>query len=203
MPLLRVSNQETAHLRAVSLAPGLSLKGGGMKKSSAWKMACIVCMFCAAAVIASPAQTFTTLVNFAGANGAQPQASLIQGTDGNFYGTTEAGGTSGNCSGGCGTVFKITAGGTLTTLHSFDGTDGAYPSAGLVQATDGNFYGTTGDRGASGNCPPFGCGTVFKITPGGTLTTLHSFDGTDGAYPSAGLVQATDGNFYGTTEGGG
>src|ERR1019366_8681017 len=202
MPLLRVSNQETAHLRAVSLAPGLSLKGGGMKKSSAWKMACIVCMFCAAAVIASPAQTFTTLVNFAGANGAHPQASLIQGTDGNFYGTTEAGGTSGNCSGGCGTVFKITAGGTLTTLHSFDGTDGAYPSAGLVQATDGNFYGTTEGGGASGNCSG-GCGTVFKITPGGTLTTLYSFNSSDGDRPSAGLVQASDGNFYGTTYYGG
>jgi len=84
-------------------------------------------------------------------------------------------------------------------------TDGAYPYAGLVQATDGNFYGTTIFGGTAGNCTPGGCGTVFKITPGGTLTTLHSFANTttEGAVPYAGLVQATDGNFYGTTEDGG
>ena len=100
-----------------------------------------------------------------------------------------------------GTVFKITPSGTLTTLHSFDGTDGANPYAGLVQATDGNFYGTTSSGGANGD------GTVFKITPSGTLTTLYSFCSqsgcTDGANPDAGLVQATNGNFYGTTLDGG
>ena len=88
---------------------------------------------------------------------------------------------------------------TFTALHSFVGTDGSYPYAGLVQATDGNFYGTTSQFGPGGN----GYGTVFEITAGGVLTTLHSFDFTDGAYPWAGLVQATDGNFYGTTDGGG
>ncbi len=89
---------------------------------------------------------------------------------------------------GCGTVFKITASGMLTTLHSFDGADGDYPEAGLVQGTDGSFYGTTYSGGAtSGNCPFEGCGTVFKITSGGALTTLHSFDGTDGEDPSSGL----------------
>jgi uncharacterized repeat protein (TIGR03803 family) len=87
-------------------------------------------------------------------------------------------------------------------LHSFDGPDGAYPNAGLVQASDGNFYGTTSEGGASGNCSG-GCGTVFKITPNGTLTTLHSFGGSDGAGPYGALVQATDGGFYGTTFGGG
>ena len=144
-----------------------------MKKSSAWKMVCIVFMFCAAAVIASPAQTLTTLVNFAGANGANPQSSLIQGTDGNFYGTTPDGGDLSKCSSfGCGTVFKITPGGTLTTLYSFcaqtNCTDGADPLGGLVQATDGNFYGTTSAGGTRGD------GTVFKITPSG-LSLIHIY----------------------------
>jgi uncharacterized repeat protein (TIGR03803 family) len=85
----------------------------------------------------------------------------------------------------------------LTTLHSFDNTDGTNPNGGLVQATDGNFYGTTVGGGANGG------GTVFKITSNGTLTTLHSFAGADGANPYAGLIQATDGNFYGTTAWGG
>ena len=80
--------------------------------------------------------------------------------------------------------------------------EGAYPLAGLVQATDGNFYGSTYEGGSSATCTN-GCGTVFKITPSGKLTTLHSFDGTDGDEPTAGLVQDTNGNFYGTTYGGG
>ena len=99
-------------------------------------------------------------------------------TDGNFYGTTTNGGAN-NCNSPCGTVFKITPAGTLTTLHSFAGTDGASPFAGLVQAGDGNFYGTTHSGGANNNdnnCSN-GCGTVFRITPGGTLTTLYSFCG--------------------------
>jgi len=134
----------------------------------------------------------------------QPYAGLVQASDGNFYGTTLEGGSNNGCSlgsGSCGTVFKITPGGTLTTLHSFcsqpNCTDGGNPYAGLVQASDGNFYGTTFERGANGD------GTVFKITPGGTLTTLYSFcsqpNCADGSIPYAELVQATDGNFYGTT----
>jgi uncharacterized repeat protein (TIGR03803 family) len=96
---------------------------------------------------------------------------------------------------------------TLDTIYSFcskggtDCTDGWQSWAGLVQATNGDLYGTTIYGGNSG-CS-FGCGTVFKITPGGALTTLHSFDGTDGGNPAAGLVQAVDGDFYGTTYGGG
>jgi uncharacterized repeat protein (TIGR03803 family) len=170
----------------------------------------------------TPGGALTTLHIFDYTDGAGPNG-VVQATDGNFYGTTVGGGTSGNCASspfreGCGTVFKITPGGTLTTLHSFDGTDGANPSsvilpplngAGLVQATDGNFYGTTLDGGLYSNqaCSAPGCGTVFKITPGGTLTTLYSFcaqtNCTDGANPGAGLVQGTDGNFYGTTSIGG
>jgi uncharacterized repeat protein (TIGR03803 family) len=137
----------------------------------------------------------------------------VQATDGNFYGTTLAGGTSENCLGGCGTVFKITPGGTLTRLYSFCAQsgcpDGYKPYAGLVQATDGNFYGTTYGGGAYGNCVGglVGCGTVFKITPAGALTTLYSFCAqggcADGYTPFGGLVQATDGNLYGTTTNGG
>jgi uncharacterized repeat protein (TIGR03803 family) len=121
------------------------------------KMAGIVVVFCAAAAIVS-AQTVTTLASFDITNGADPFTGLVQGTDGNFYGTTQAGGSSGNCTNGCGTVFKITAAGTLTTLHSFDGTDGSGSEGGLVLGTDGNFYGTTYAGGANGD------GTVFKIT---------------------------------------
>lgn len=117
---------------------------------------------------------------------------------------------------GCGTVFKITPSGKLTTLYKFcskpNCTDGASPEAGLVQATDGNFYGTTyvGGVGNEEYCPyhfAITCGTVFKITPSGELTTLHRFCRlplcTDGAYPVASLIQATDGNLYGTASQGG
>jgi uncharacterized repeat protein (TIGR03803 family) len=113
---------------------------------------------------------------------------------GDFYGTTYAGGIKTlGCQSGCGTVFKITPLGALTTLYTFHGRDGQGPIAGLVQGTDGNFYGTTSGGGAHG------VGTVFKITPAGALTLLHSFGGADGAAPEARLLQASDGNFYGTT----
>jgi uncharacterized repeat protein (TIGR03803 family) len=143
----------------------------------------------------TPSGTFTTLYSFCSlsdcADGEEAWG-LIQGTNGNFYGTTLGGGAN-----NVGTVFEITAAGVLTTLHSFDTTDGADPFAGLVQAANGDFYGTTYIGGASGN------GTVFKITPSGTLTTLHTFcseaECGDGANPYDGLVQGTDGNFYGTT----
>jgi uncharacterized repeat protein (TIGR03803 family) len=146
----------------------------------------------------SPSGTLTTLYTFCSGgctDGLSPYAGLVQATDGNFYGTTSSSGARGYY----GTVFKITPSGALTTLYTFDyGTDGASPFAGLVQATDGNFYGTTSLGGAN-----VYYGTVFKITPSGALTTLYSFAGTDGASPFAGLVQATNGNFYGTTSSGG
>ena len=128
---------------------------------------------------------------------------LVQGTDGNFYGTTALGGA-GTCSAdrsavcllqtGSGTVFKVTAGGALTTLHVFSGgSDGSKPYAGLVLASDGNFYGTT-QSGASG------FGTVFRIRPDGTFTTLYTFTGgADGGNPYAALIQGSDGNLYGST----
>ncbi|MGA3317662.1 MAG: choice-of-anchor tandem repeat GloVer-containing protein [Candidatus Korobacteraceae bacterium] len=166
-----------------------------MKKSSAWKMVCIVFMFCAATAIASPAQTLTTLYSFTGGNdGGFPLGRLVQATDGNLYGTTFQYGAAGS-----GTVYKLTPSGTLTTLHSFTGySDGAQPYAGLIQATDGNFYGVATLGG-------FARGTVFKITSSGTFTSLHAFAGypTDGENPWPPLVQASDGNFYGTTYAGG
>ena len=124
----------------------------------------------------------------------------MQAKDGNFYGTTYGGGAHGQ-----GTIFQITSSGKLTTLYSFcsqkNCTDGAYPYAGVIQATDGSFYGTT-SLGGTNNW-----GTAFSLTSGGKLTTLHSFcsktNCNDGADPVGGLIQATDGNFYGTTAEGG
>jgi len=143
--------------------------------------------------------TFTSLFDFNLSNGGTPESGLVQGTDGNLYGTTFFGGTSTACTSGCGTVFKITPAGVLTTLHTFISTDGEAPFGQLVQGTDGNFYGTTTQGGLS-DCSSLddGCGTVFKITRTGTLTTLVEFDSTNGGEPS-GVFQATDGNFYGTT----
>ena len=138
--------------------------------------------------------------------GWNPMAGLTLGTDGNFYGTTQNGGIEA-CSGQsapqgyCGTIFKITPAGALTTLHTFDGTDGGNPITALIQATDGNFYGTTPGVGYKGACAGNNCGSIFKLTPDGTLTTLHSFDKTDGMNPAAALVEGTDGNIYGTTNG--
>ena len=159
----------------------------------------------------TPSGALTTLYSFCRESGCGdgdwPEAGLVQATNGDFYGTTYFGGA-----GGDGTVFKITPTGTPTTLYSFCSqgahpvcTDGGMPTAGLVQAADGNFYGTTEYGGASA-CE-YGCGTIFKITPNGTLTTLHSLcsqtNCTDGEYPFAGLVQATNGDLYGATTAGG
>jgi uncharacterized repeat protein (TIGR03803 family) len=168
-----------------------------MEKFGLLKKMCVIFLVCGAAAIASPAQGFTTLHSFDSTDGANPEAGLIQATDGNFYGTTSGGWPYSNG----GTIFKITSGGTLTTLYSFCAqtgcADGNYPEGGLIQATDGNFYGTTFAGGA------YGKGTVFEVAPTGALTTLHRFRGTDGAHPWAGLIQANDGNFYGTTYAGG
>jgi uncharacterized repeat protein (TIGR03803 family) len=163
-------------------------------KYDGWKHAVALFLLCVATAIASPATTFTSRANFDASTGASPYfMSLVQGTDGNYYGTTRVGGSEPDAGG---TIFKITPGGTLTALYSFSGPDGMNPYVGLVQASDGNLYGTTLEGGANGY------GTVFRITLGGTLTTLHSFDFTDGASP-VGLVQASNGDLYGTTSNGG
>ena len=139
----------------------------------------------------------TPLYSFTGGlDGAQPQAALVQGIDGSFYGTTSAGGLSLS---NAGTVFRITPQGVFTNLYRFTGgSDGAQPRGALVQGTDTNFYGTAFAGGTNR------LGVVFKMTPGGTLTTIWQFSGTtDGSHPVAGLIQGTNGNFYGTTFGGG
>ena len=153
----------------------------------------------------TPAGVVTTLHNFsavdkngANADGAAPRNSLIQASDGNFYGMTDYGGT-----GGTGTVFTITAQGALTTLHSFShldsnqqNIDGSYPAGKLLQLSDGNFYGTAEFGGVNTY------GTIFKITPAGVLTVLHSFgyNSDEGANPNTGLIVGSDGNIYGTTD---
>ena len=173
-----------------------------LRKLNWGKRAHAVLVLCAMTAMTVHAQTFTTLLRFG--RDIRLQAGLIQGADGDFYGTTFYGGAYSN-----GSIFKITQSGTLTTLYSFCSqgflcTDGNYPFAALVQATDGNFYGTTYEGGANTGVS---AGTVFKITPSGTLTTLYSFCSqsgcTDGSMPIAGLVQAANGDFYGTTQSGG
>jgi uncharacterized repeat protein (TIGR03803 family) len=138
------------------------------------------------------AGALSILHSFAGEplEGRQPQPQLVRGSDGNFYGTTYYGGAANN-----GTIFKVDSSGNLTTLHSFAGVpaDGAHPFSPLIQASDGNFYGTT-FLGGSGNL-----GTVFKMDPAGSVTIIHSFASTDGSYVFAGLLQGKDGNLYGAT----
>ena len=160
-----------------------------------------VCLFLAATAIAAPAQTFGTLASFDFfQTGANPQyMSLVQGTDGNIYGTATEGGVEGS-----GTVFKITTGGDLTFLCDFGESGcpgGGHPFAGLIQAADGNFYGTAWQGNASGSNTLYGWGTVFEITAGGQPITLYGFcsqtNCADGADPFAPLIQASDGNFYG------
>jgi uncharacterized repeat protein (TIGR03803 family) len=142
----------------------------------------------------TPSGTYMTLYSFTGgSDGAYPYAPPVQGNDGNFYGTTTAGGNTVKCNSGCGTIYKITPAGALTTTYQFDITNGYAPYGPLVLGTDGNFYGTA-PNGTSANA-----GVVFKISPAGKFTLLFSFDITRGENPFSGLVQGADGNFYGTT----
>lgn|SRR5271165_284791 len=156
-------------------------------------VAAVACLCLGLTLLPAPvyAQTYTDLHDFdcnvEGCSPTYPEL-LAQGRDGNLYGTTNAGGTS-----GMGTVFKMTPSGTITTLYNFSGSDGWNPAGGLVLGTDGNFYGTTTIGGANK------LGTVFKITPSGKLTTLHSFAASEGANPHGGVVMGKNGSFYGTT----
>jgi uncharacterized repeat protein (TIGR03803 family) len=137
----------------------------------------------------------TKLYNIGSHGESSPVAGLVLATNGDFYGTTSVGGTY-----SCGTIFQITPGGAFTVLHSFTGHDGCNPYAAMVQGSDGNLYGTASTGGAASG---YNAGTAFKITPSGAFTLLHVFDITDGEVPLGALVQASDGDFYGTTELGG
>ena len=156
----------------------------------------------------TPDGALTTIYTFTdGLDGAVPQAALVEGNDGNFYGTAYQGGRTNLYFGttGLGTVFKISPTGSLTPLYAFSGgIDGAFPLAGLVQGTDGNFYGTTYEGGLVNVNGGFGFGTIFRISPAGDFQSLYTFrGGSDGAFPSAALVQGSDGSFYGTAYYGG
>ena len=172
--------------------------------------------------VVTPSGKFTQLYSFCSkggsscSDGAYPAGALLEGADGNFYGTTYAGGTGNaaacteNQGAGCGTVFKITPAGALTTLYNFcsggaNCSDGYSPLAALAEGPNGNFYGTTYYGGACTGSAS--CGTIFEITPAGKLTTLYSFcsqtNCSDGANPVAALTLASDGNLYGTATGGG
>ncbi len=155
---------------------------------------CLVGAILLAGLLAAHAQPLQPEVLFNFPRGpANPRGAVIQGSDGNFYGTTGGGGRS-----NLGTVFKVTTNGMLTILLSFNGTNGSYPYAGLAVGNDGDFYGTTAGGGSSD------WGTVFRITTNGTLTTLVSFTGAaDGGAPSGRLTLGSDGRFYGTTKVGG
>ena len=143
--------------------------------------------------------TMTDLYSFDGSAGRAPGMKLVEGNDGQLYGTAPKGGQN-----GWGTVFKITLRGAATPLYSFcsqaNCVDGAYPVSGLTLGSDGNFYGTTSGSYVT-------AGTVYKITPTGTLTTLYTFcvqtSCYDGNHPYGPVVQGSDGNFYGTTNSGG
>ena len=145
-------------------------------------------------VTVTHAQTLTSIATFR--NGANYFSFLIQGTDGALYGTISDGSAH-----NAGSVFKVTLGGTLTTLHTFcsqpNCADGSAPVGALALGADGNFYGATAHGGASG------FGTLFKITPAGAYNIIHSFNNSDGAIPQGNLVLASDGNFYGVAGFGG
>ena len=153
-------------------------------------------------------QTLTTVASFSGTNGRSPNA-LVQGKDGNLYGTTSYGG-SGPCTlggvTGCGTVFRLTTSGTLTSLHSFMLSDGDLPGGGfastLAQGSDGSLYGVTQVGGTATACsgPSSACGTVFKVAASGAVSSIYSFQaGNDGGHPVTAPVFASDGNLYGVT----
>jgi uncharacterized repeat protein (TIGR03803 family) len=125
-----------------------------------------------------------------------PYAPLFYASDGNFYGTTFAGGSGGGCFNGCGTVFRMTPNGTITTLYNFDGIHGQNPYASVFEGSDNNLYGTASAGGSDNE------GTIFRLSPRG-IAVLKTLDGRDGGAPFVGVIQATDGNLYGVTATGG
>ena len=170
---------------------GTSYKGGDLAFSGGTVFRC------------TPLGVVTVLHGFTDPEGNSPEGGVVQGSDGNIYGTTEGGGSS-----NLGAIYRVTPAGDFTVLHQFTGSqstaDGAQPFGEMILAQDGNFYGTTTGGGAGA------LGTIFQLTPAGVYTTIYSFPntgmpgaGTTGQQPRGTLLQTTDGNFYGTTTGGG
>ena len=148
-----------------------------------------------------PPGQITVVHAFSSTTGAYPLAALVKGADGFLYGTTYSGGAH-----DFGTVFRLEPPRTLRVLHSFDGgATGGYPAGPLFLASDGFLYGTTsaGFWGTSQSGPASGLGTIFRIDADGKVTTLHAFDGVDGAMPVAPLIEGRDGRLYSTTSLGG
>jgi len=174
-------------------------------KACSWKSLVILGLLCLATSVLS-AQTLTALADFGGGSEGTGPIGIIQASNGNFYGVTRFAGSGPYCSlsGGCGTIFEITSKGKVTTFYNFCSqkscSDGAIAN-GLVQASNGNFYGTTKLRGAHDQ------GTIFELTPSGKFTTLYSFcaqaNCPDGSGPVGRLVQGIDGDLYGLTNSGG
>jgi uncharacterized repeat protein (TIGR03803 family) len=146
----------------------------------------------------TPAGQATVLYNFTDSTDESYPIAVILGSDGNYYGTTLGNAAFNAGSGEAGTIWQLTPGGTLTTLHSFGWGDGAQPLSAPVEGPDGNFYGTTAAGGASGE------GVVYRITTAGEYSVLYSFTGgADGGSPRAGLLVSKNGNLYGSTYTGG
>jgi uncharacterized repeat protein (TIGR03803 family) len=163
------------------------------------------------AVSACASNTFTVLHNFDN-TGYDPLGNLIFDSTGHIYGTAALGGLANpNCSYNCGVVFELSSSGgswTYKTIYSFTGgADGLEPASRLTLDSKGNLYGTAEGGGTvDGNYCPYGCGTVFELSPSGsvwTFTLLHSFNGLDGSTPRTGLTLDNAGNLYGTTQVGG
>jgi uncharacterized repeat protein (TIGR03803 family) len=158
---------------------GVTVKGGNLNLGVVFRI--------------SPKGKFRVLYNFDGTHGSQPFGPLVLANDGNFYGTTFSGGSKGS-----GVVFRITSNGRLRVIHNFAGTGGGfYSCTGLVQASDGNFYGTTHNGGQAD------AGTIFRVSPQGKYVVLHKFNGSGGKFPMVTLTQHTNGILYGDTQQGG
>jgi uncharacterized repeat protein (TIGR03803 family) len=159
---------------------------------------------CGVAFKLDPAGKESVLHSFTGSDGEAPDANLLRDVEGNLYGVTEDGGSSG-CGVGCGTVFKVDKLGKTTVLYEFTGgADGGTPSGNLIEDADGNLYGATFWGGNLSGCFTNGCGVLFKLDRFGSETALYTFSGkADGANPNGGLVRDAEGNFYGTAADGG
>ena len=143
----------------------------------------------------TPSGLVTIAHNFFVNDGSYPTGQLLQAKNFFLYGTTQFGGTANS-----GTVFEITLSDIFTSMASFSYPNGVYPNGGVAVDNNGNVFGTTLQGGTNG-LPELGFGTAFKITPAGTLTTVHDFDNsTDGAHPAGSLLFASDGKFYGVAQ---